>query len=79
MVDSSRLDSTRFGRPCSPRLTHATIRPKRRSYLAFKVEGHYVMVKVVRIPKRPIWEPTLKENAPKIREMFRKSVVGVMQ
>ena len=43
----------------------AVITPKRGKYLTFQVDGHWVRVKSVRIPRRPIWEPTLKENQKK--------------
>ena len=49
----------------------AEIRPKKRRYLTFQVEGHWVNVKAVKIPRRPVWEPTLRENKDKIVALFR--------
>jgi len=57
----------------------ATIAPKRRKYLTFQVEGHWVSVKAVKIPKRPIWEPTLKESQDKIRSLFRTAFAELLR
>jgi len=57
----------------------ATIRPKRKKYLTFQMEGHWVNVKAVKIPKRPIWEPTLKENRDKIAALFRTAFAELLK
>jgi len=57
----------------------AVITPKRGKYLTFQVDGHWVRVRSVRIPRRPIWEPTLKENQEKIRSLFRTAFAELLK
>lgn len=57
----------------------ATITAKKGEYLRFQVEGHWVSVKSVKIPRRPIWEPTLKENREKINALFRQALYEVLR
>ena len=57
----------------------AVITPKRGKYLTFQVDGHWVRVRSVRIPRRPIWEPTLKENQEKIRNLFRTAFAELLK
>jgi len=56
----------------------ATIRAKRAKYLRFKVQGRFVSVKEVTIPKRPFMKPSLEERRPAIAAAIRKTVVQVI-
>ena len=55
------------------------IRPKEKKFLHFVVDGHEIFVEAVKMPKRPIWEPTLKENREKIIALFRTAFAELLR
>ncbi len=53
----------------------ATIFPKKGEYLTFPIDGRWVRVKRVVIPKRPLLTPSITENVDEIGEIIVDSII----
>ena len=54
----------------------AIIYPKKGPYLRFPIDGHWVSVKKVIIPKRPFLRPVIEENINEIAEIIHDTIIA---